>query len=82
LHGVAYLVSGLTAVGGADVSAERMGLIVRLVDPWNLLWVMPAKGNGVTTHALLSNSTKPPKLSCHCEPFGFAQDKLREEFFD
>jgi len=32
------------AVGGAEVSAERMGLAVRRIDPWNLLWVMPAKG--------------------------------------
>src|SRR5262249_40172999 len=32
------------AVGGAEVSAERMSLAVGRIDPWNLLWVMPAKG--------------------------------------
>jgi len=32
------------AVRGAEVAAERMGSGVELIDPWNLLWVMPAKG--------------------------------------
>jgi len=29
-----------------------MGATFAPIDPWNLLWVMPAEGNGVTTHSL------------------------------
>ena len=32
------------AVGGAEASAERMDPAFGTIDPWNLLWVMPAKG--------------------------------------
>jgi len=30
-----------------------MGSIGELIDPWNLIWVIPAKGMHVVTHALL-----------------------------